>query len=289
MPIYPLYQDILTHDHFGKSKMPIFIVEKWMGHSFPLHHHNFAELSLVVEGTGTEILNGNPHRFRRGTVTFLLPHHIHEIVLDHPKVHKYNCMFELSLLFLNPFDRDLTNRLLRIGSELPAQFDLDEGQTEYMISLFHSMKQEYENDDFAKDTVLRSKLMETLAYLMRILPNKAITHPDSGSGEGCSMVQKLLHHLHTHYQEPISLAIVAKQFNWNASYISRVFKQHIGQSFTDYLHSLRITRATSLLASTTMSIMDISVEVGFDHVRTMSRVFKELMGVTPKEYRNRYE
>ncbi|MDF2652112.1 MAG: DNA-binding response regulator, partial [Paenibacillus sp.] len=95
--------------------------------------------------------------------------------------------------------------------------------------------------------------------------------------------------LHTHYQEDISLVIVAKHFNWNASYISRVFKQHVGQTFTDYLHSLRIARATSLLASTTMRIMDISVEVGFDQVRTMSRVFKELMGVTPREFRNRYE
>jgi AraC-like DNA-binding protein len=269
--------------------MPIFIVEKWMDYSFPLHYHNFAELSLVVEGTGTEILNGNPHRFRRGTITFLLPHHMHEIVLDHPNVHKYNCMFDLSLLFLNLSDCDLTNRLLKIGSELPAQYDLNEGQTEYMIRLFHSMKQEYENDDFAKDTVLRSKLMEALAYLMRILLTRAITDPDSGSGEGRGMVQQLLQYLHTHYQEDISLVIVAKHFNWNASYISRVFKQHVGQTFTDYLHSLRIARATSLLASTTMRIMDISVEVGFDQVRTMSRVFKELMGVTPREFRNRYE
>jgi YesN/AraC family two-component response regulator len=95
--------------------------------------------------------------------------------------------------------------------------------------------------------------------------------------------------LHVYYQEEITLSTLAARFNRNASYISRLFRQNVGQTFTEYLHSLRIGRATGLLATTSMSITDIAMEVGFDQSRTFTRVFKEIKGMTPKQYRAAYQ
>ncbi|WP_405450747.1 helix-turn-helix domain-containing protein [Paenibacillus sp. HJGM_3] len=283
-----LYLDSLKHAQFGKSILPMFIVEKRMDHNFPLHHHNFAELSLVIEGTGTEIINGKPHPFRRGTLTFLLPHHLHEIILDHPNVHKYNCMFELSQLFFRPSGHDLCNSLIKTSHGRPTQYDLNENQTEYMIGLFQSMKQEYENHFLFKDSALHAKLLEALVFLLRLSPLHADAGPSPGSGEGEELIQKLLQLLHTHFSEDITLSGVARELQMNAAYINRVFKRHVGQSFKDYLHALRIARATSLLVCTSLSILDISNEVGYSQMRTMNRAFKGIMGMTPSDYRDMY-
>ncbi len=254
-----------------------------MQYNYPLHHHNFAELSLVLAGTGTEILNGKPHRFKRGTVSFLLPHHIHEIQLDQPNVHKYNCMFDVQLLFSSPSDRELANTLLQTGKEIPSHYDLDEEQTVIMEQTFISMKQEYESEQFGQDTVLRSKLLEAFVYLVRTSRPAAPKAPLTLRSKDKAL--ELLQFLHLHFQEEITLKQLADEFNLNPSYISRIFKQHVGKTLTDYLHSLRVGMATSLLATTTMSIVDITFEVGFEHARTFTRVFKELQGITPTQYR----
>lgn len=282
----PRYEDALTHDLYGKSRLPIFIMDKQMQRNYPLHHHNFAELSLVVDGTGTEIINGKPHPFKRGTVSLLLPHHIHEIRLDRWPVHKYNCMFDIQLLFLSPSDRELGNYLLQTGQQLPSHYELDEEQTVYMENWFVSMKQEYESERFAKETLLRSKLLEALVFLTR--SRFADAGPDASAGQSQSNVLELLSYMHLHYNEELSLTNLADRYNWNSSYVSRLFKQQVGQTFVHYLHSLRVGRAASLLATTDMDIVDISVEVGFDHVRTFRRAFKKLKSMTPMQYRDTY-
>lgn len=283
MTYSPVYQDILTHSQYGKSRLPIFIMEKYMQYNYPLHHHNFAELSVVLAGTGTEILNGEAHRFKRGTVSFLLPHHIHEIRLDQPNVHKYNCMFDVQLLFSSPSDRELANTLLQTGKEIPSHYDLEEEQTVILEQMFISMKKEYESEQFGKDTVLRSILLEAFVYLVRT--RRPAAAKASLSLRSKDHALELLHFLHLHFQEEITLTQLADEFNLNASYISRIFKQHVGKTLTEYLHSLRVGMATSLLVTTTMSIVDITFEVGFEHARTFARVFKELHGITPTQYR----
>ncbi|TNJ64175.1 helix-turn-helix domain-containing protein [Paenibacillus hemerocallicola] len=285
MVLSPRFEDALNHDLYGKSRLPLFIMEKHMLHHYPLHHHNFAELSLVVDGTGTEILNGTPHRFKRGTVSLLLPHHIHEIRLDNPPVHKYNCMFDIHLLFLSSSDQEFGNYLLQTGRQLPSHYDLNEEQTVYMIDWFESMKLEYESTRFAKETSLRSKLLEALVFLTRTLYDSS--EPGASTVQSQSNVLELLDYMHLHYNEELSLTNLADHYNWNASYVSRLFKQQVGQTFIHYLHSLRVGRAASLLATTDMDIVDISVEVGFDHARTLRRAFKKLKGMTPKQYRDK--
>ncbi|WP_158289635.1 AraC family transcriptional regulator [Paenibacillus flagellatus] len=283
MVLSPRFEDALRHDLYGKSRLPFFILEKQMMRDYPLHYHNLAELSLVVSGTGTEILNGKPHRFKRGTVSLLLPHHIHEIRLDRPPVHKYNCMFDIHHLFLNASDQELSRYVMKTGELLPSHYELDEEQTVYMIRWFESVKLEYESDRFAKESSLRAKLLEVLVFLTRTF----IGRPEPAPSANPSPHQwaELLHYVHLNYHEQLSLTGLAERFHWNATYISRLFKRHVGQTFIHYLYALRVQRAASLLATTDMEVVDIAVEVGFDHVKALRRAFLKLTGKTPTQYR----
>ncbi|MEF3307108.1 helix-turn-helix domain-containing protein [Paenibacillus sp. GYB003] len=195
--------------------------------------------------------------------------------LDQSPARKYNCMFDINLLFLSPSDREFGNYLLQTGQQLPSHYELNEEQTVYMQEWFDAMKLEYESEFLAKETSLRSKLMEGLVYLSRT--RFAAAPPDATSVQSQSNIVELLNYTHLHYtDERLSLSSLADGCGMNASYVSRLFKQHTGRTFIHYLHRLRVDRAASLLATTDMDIVDITVEVGFDDARTLRRAFKKL-------------
>lgn len=75
--------------------------------------------------------------------------------------------------------------------------------------------------------------------------------------------------------------------NYNATYYSDWFKQQTGVSPSMYLRSIRISRAKELLGDTNYTVMDIAVMVGYSSNSTFTRAFHSIVGMTPKEYRDR--
>lgn len=92
-----------------------------------------------------------------------------------------------------------------------------------------------------------------------------------------------------HIYEQLSLVQVAEAFNTNSSYLSRLFKQEVGSSFTEYLHNCRIKKAQHLLHLTNMPIVDISEKLCYTSQSHFTSVFKRISGLTPKQYRLYYE
>ncbi len=96
-------------------------------------------------------------------------------------------------------------------------------------------------------------------------------------------------YLHTHYARPLNMATVSNHVSLNYSYFSEAFKAYTGESFVVYLKKLRIERAKELLAEPHHRLGEIGEQVGFESSRHFSRVFRELEGITPQEYRARLE
>lgn len=83
----------------------------------------------------------------------------------------------------------------------------------------------------------------------------------------------------------LTLADVAKHVHLNVQYLGRIFKKQTGSSCTDYIQQVRISHAQELLQSTSMSITEISMRVGYMDATYFSRVFKKLKKQTPARYR----
>lgn len=281
---YPVYQDSVAHAMEQKGKQPFYILKNTLLNPSPLHHHDFVELSIVYAGSGTETINGTKHRMLPGTVSFLLPHHMHAIESDpDDPIRLYSCMFDIGLLFETQHDSELGRLLLQTGHKLPSYYDLDEARRARIIHLMEDIVAEFTGDAYGRTILIRHKLIEALLCLVRWhqevrfpLPEKRTVTDPMGS---------ILQYLHLHFTESISLKSLAVRFNWSSSYISRIFNEYTGTSFLDYLHTLRLNRGVALLLTTDLPITAISVEIGFEHFRTFSRVFKEAKGMSPSEFR----
>jgi len=145
------FQDALTLKKFGKDDLPFYVIISRLTKNYRLHYHNFAELSLVIEGTGEERLNGKSHALQRGTVSFLLPNHMHEIVIPPgTALAKYCCMFDLNIVLSDGCDPIVRNQILKIGSELPSHYDLSGEQLNYFSKLMEDTFKEYNSDSSVK-------------------------------------------------------------------------------------------------------------------------------------------
>lgn len=93
--------------------------------------------------------------------------------------------------------------------------------------------------------------------------------------------------IHAHYDRPLNMAIVSNHVSLNYSYFSEAFKAYTGESFVIYLKKVRIAKAKLLLTESSYRLNEISQQVGFESSRHFSKVFRELEGITPQEYRSK--
>ena len=82
----------------------------------------------------------------------------------------------------------------------------------------------------------------------------------------------------------LDLDMLAERFSYSKKYLSAAFKARFGVGFAEYLRSMRISHACALIEQGFTSVKDISVMCGFSDQMYFSKVFKESMGVSPKEY-----
>lgn len=87
--------------------------------------------------------------------------------------------------------------------------------------------------------------------------------------------------------DDMSLNTVAAQVNISPSYFSTIFSSEMGQTFVEYLTSVRLEKAKELLMCSTMRTAEIGYEVGYKDSHYFSYIFKKVVGCSPKEYRNR--
>ena len=102
-------------------------------------------------------------------------------------------------------------------------------------------------------------------------------------------VTKIKTYLQQHYTEKVTVQSVAEYVGLNEVYCGALFSRETGDTILNYTNQLRINNATELLKYSTASVTEIAEEVGFDELYYFSRVFKKLIGISPKEYRRLYQ
>lgn len=256
---------------------------------YPSHRHNFLEFSYVIEGQGSEMINGVLHEMKPGTFTFVLPYQIHQIFTDKGSpLRLFNCMFEMDILYDMNSDMGVKGILLETGDHLPPYIHFDDGQRPHMENLLNELYDEFNQEGHWQKALIRAKLMEILIRFDRLRRSRKLKNSDLTKPNGTYMQNKMwrvVNYVHRHYQEEITLSGIAEHFHFSPSHLSESFKRCIGKNFLDFVHELRIRHACGLLSSTEMNISDIAMEVGYGSYKTFSRVFRIKKGMTPQNYK----
>lgn len=100
-----------------------------------------------------------------------------------------------------------------------------------------------------------------------------------------NLIRSCLEHIDQHYQEPLTVTGEAERLAVAQSYLSHRFVQEMGCNFTAYVNSVRIRYACILLERLQLPIQQVAEKVGFASANYFARVFRQQMGMTPRQYR----
>ena len=146
---------------------------------------------------------------------------------------------------------------------------------------------EMESADTEEVLAESGKNMESaIAYAKKMI-SQAIEIRDQNSGnKNRSILKTAVDFIESHYmEEEISLNTVANVANVSSNHFSALFSQNMGQTFIEYLTSLRMNKAKELLRCTGMRSSEIAGEIGYKDAHYFSYLFKKTQGMTPSDYR----
>ena len=150
---------------------------------------------------------------------------------------------------------------------------------------------EMESADTEEVLAESGKNMEiAIAYAKKMI-SQAIEIRDQNSGnKNRSILKTAVDFIDSHYMdEEISLNTVANVANVSSNHFSALFSQNMGQTFIEYLTTLRMNKAKELLRCTGMRSSEIAGEIGYKDAHYFSYLFKKTQGMTPSDYRKARE
>lgn len=190
--------------------------------------------------------------------------------------------------------KDLTNTVFIIISAY-SEFDyaksaLKLGVTDYLLkpiddnellnSISNACKKVYNN----RQLLSLKHVIDTSKDSRVMLFREYFTCTDTAKS---ASVQKAVNLIKTNYASDISLKDIAKTLLLSESHISRIFKDETGYTIGDYISNYRMKQACCLLADPSIRIGELAEKVGYKDQRYFSSMFKKIVGVTPKEFRNK--
>ncbi len=123
--------------------------------------------------------------------------------------------------------------------------------------------------------------------LLHSLISECIIKSGSDISSAPDFIKQSAYYLRHHYSEEIDLDFLAREFNISKFHLQRTFKQAFGVSPAKYLINIRINHAKRLLRGTTLSVNEISEQIGMEP-NYFIQLFKSLENETPGHYRNKW-
>lgn len=282
MPKIPLYYR--NDEFFNEFGTTCYINREDMIDVFPVYRHDFIEVSLVLEGKGTEIINDVKYPVEPGCISVTMPWHFHTLHTkpDHP-IKRFICEFSMEDFFnysvIWPSAKDA------VFSKKKPSILLNEKDFEECCSIFNSMYSIFTSEDSDRQTRLYLKLIEFMMLFHRVreeeIIEKTLPVPDN-------ITENALRYIHQHFAEQISITSVARQIGVGVSVLRDNLKAYTGMEFHTLLTDIRIRNACILLALKTPTIKYISQNTGFSSIQNFYRSFKNIKGITPEEFRRQH-
>ncbi|MDR1641609.1 MAG: AraC family transcriptional regulator, partial [Clostridiales bacterium] len=248
-----------------------------------LHFHNCFEVGVCHSDSGVLSFDNSEMHFKAGDVTCIPRHISHTTYSDKGKRSLW------SYLFVD-FEKLL-------GDTTAARSAFGRGRGPDVSCLFEKAKnprahfyatsiiEELQAENPGYKMIVKS-LFEGLYYEILRLADEPGERELGGANRTYSLAPAL-ECVYSRYMDRLPIEELAEMCHLSATHFRRVFLSVMGTTPLSFTNEVRIEKACELLDTTTDSILSVSEAVGFSSVSGFSRSFQQIMGVSPRSYRNR--
>lgn len=255
------------------------------------HAHPAYEISIPGNCNGVYTVNEKQIPFQSGDLFFFRSNESHHISYLDAKEEPVcaGIHFYPNIFWTSDFSESV-GTLLRYFSMNNHSFSnyhgANEPCTRQIMEYVNDIKKEFAEKK--SEYSLRIK-MDILNILISIMRNDPIETAEdtSYSRDQIHNISQVMSYIDTHFEEEITISQLADSINMSVSYLSHLFGRITGFSIWDYVVSKRIYEAQKLLLNTNENVITIASRCGFNNSAYFNKRFRELTGMTPKEYRKK--
>ncbi|MEP6742322.1 MAG: AraC family transcriptional regulator [bacterium] len=242
-------------------------------HDYPRHMHEEYSIAAILQGTEFTTCRGTTHKARAGDLLLINAEEVHanksigseyRLIKVRPKTlervaqqlgaSNFSSPFFAKLVVSDPY---LYRRLLRLHLKLEQNTSALEQESEFVSTMSLLLTRQNKN----------CRASQTAVKV----------------GREDSQVNLVRDYLKSHYAENVSLSQLTSLTNLSPFYLLRVFHNRAGLPPHEYQTQVRIAHARKLIRNGT-SLSQAALETGFFDQSHLTRNFKRIVGVTPRQY-----
>lgn len=141
------------------------------------------------------------------------------------------------------------------------------------------------NQEIIENIYKKISLISIMDYLLENFMNISRQIGKTSSQNG---IKKIINYINTNYYMDLKLETLAEIFNYNSSYLGKLFKNNVGENFNTYLDKIRIEKAKKFLAEDKAKVYEVSEKVGYKNIDYFYSKFKKYVGTSPLNYKKIY-
>jgi len=259
------------------------------------HRHSEMQITLIVKGEGTLIIDNYTQRFSAGEIYFIAANQPHIFqsdpsYFDHitdDKVHAIHLYFDAEILLNSFINLPELEQIRNFIDNVNYGIQIPEENAEEVIKTFNSLIH-------LSGVPRLLKFIELLHYLSIDL--KEFKSLSSGSsrqmipGSENLRMDKIYKYTLSNYTKDISLDMVADICHMTPQAFCKYFKKHTSKTYITFLHEIRINAACDkIIKGEIDGISSVAFATGFNSAINFNKVFKKFTGVAPRDYIKKYK
>lgn len=161
----------------------------------------------------------------------------------------------------------------------PGIYSRISDRIELFEEIFHTLEMGYSRDNLSYASTVFHYYLGTLLYIQQY--RNAANHKE----EKTDVVTAVIHYMRENMERKLSLEDIALHTGYSLSHFSALFTKQTGYSPLAYFNHLKIQQACNLLDFTDMKVNQICYKIGIEDSYYFSRLFRKIMGISPREYK----
>lgn len=242
------------------------------------HSHNHLEIAYILSGKAIFTINDKQYEVKEGDLAIINPNQIHNGFITEPE----NPSIEFFIGFTDFKYKDMEYNTL-FKEDCPI-ISTSLSTRKYFQNLIEAILYENNENREGKYFMLKTYLIQFILLIIREKNHQISINENSKS----KLTKEISEYFHQHFSEKISLEQIAKNMYLSPFYISKIFKEEIGDTPINYLIKIRLEHAKELLLNhSNLSVKEIASIVGYDDAYYFSKLFKKYYEYSPAEFKKR--
>lgn len=251
------------------------------------HWHDQYEINLVISGTLHYFVENKSYLLHPGEAVFINAGRLHRGYSEDSEQISNTIVFSADILC-----PDSSSEWYQILIDDWIHSDVhgiilrpDLSWMNAILQEINRIFQEERKKDLGYQFMQKASICRIFTELIRNMPYA--TRPTGAESERQRRLRRILTYITKHYMENVTLKSLSRTAQISEAECSRFFHDMMGMTPFEYLNQYRIEKSCEMLPDSEKSIGEIALECGFNSFSYFSKRFKEIMYMTPKEYRKK--